>query len=509
MDLSLENEKYSGLKKVHDSVIEEGVEAEFSLPEYMPEILRIIMSRAVPKINSWQTVGERVTVDGSCELTMIYVGTDNCIYSFSTSRNFTRYCENSAFLNVDDVNINATVKFVNSRATSTKRAEIKAGISICVTAYLKEDEDILYLSEKCGIEKKQKEISAMSLGCKKSKMFSMSDNFTLDANTAAFIVRSNATAVLGEVRKIGSKIMLKGETIVEIAYIPHEDKTTVLNLRRILPINQILEFDGMEEHYTGDINLDITAVDVIIKNDSQGEGKSLDVGVTINAGITMWEQKDLKIITDAYAINGSIDLSYKTIKFYSALDAIRDTYIFKDTIDISKIGADCILDSFCDLSEPVVSLNDGVIAISGTLKATFILKDTSGGFVTTEKMLDYKYERTNADANKKIECTPNISVSSFECAVKNNEEIDIKAEMQINCSVFGEMEIDVVSAITEGAGCEKINNSAITVYFPNYEETLWDIAKRYNTTVESIVLENNLSGDTTKDVKMLFIPSAT
>ena len=67
----------------------------------------------------------------------------------------------------------------------------------------------------------------------------------------------------------------------------------------------------------------------------------------------------------------------------------------------------------------------------------------------------------------------------------------------------------VVSEISELRESEKLNNSAITVYFPDCEETLWDIAKRYNTTVESIVLENNLVGETTKDIKMLFIPSGT
>ena len=69
-------------------------------------------------------------------------------------------------------------------------------------------------------------------------------------------------------------------------------------------------------------------------------------------------------------------------------------------------------------------------------------------------------------------------------------------------------EINVVTDISEGVESEKLNNSAITVYFPKCEETLWDIAKRYNTTVESIALENNIDGDTTGDIKMLFIPSA-
>jgi LysM repeat protein len=52
-----------------------------------------------------------------------------------------------------------------------------------------------------------------------------------------------------------------------------------------------------------------------------------------------------------------------------------------------------------------------------------------------------------------------------------------------------------------------VRKSAITVYFPKREESLWSIAKSYNTTVESIALENNLEGDTTGELKMLFIPS--
>lgn len=507
MDISLENEKYCSLKKVYDWAVEESVEAELSLPEYMPEILRIVKSQATPKINSFTTVGERVTVDGSCELRMIYIGEDNCIYTFSQTRNFTRYCENSAFLTAEDVKVKTSLNYVNCKATNTKRAEIKAGVLISVSAFGKQEEELLVPGKKSGIEEKKMEISAMSLGCKKSKMFSMSDSFTLENDTAAFIVRANAVSVLGETRKISNKIMLKGETIVEIAYVPNENKGSVNNIKRILPINQILEFDGMEEHFTGDISLDVTAVDVIIKNDSQGEGKNLDVSVSVNAGITMWEQKDLCVITDAYAISGEVDLTYKKMKFYSAVDALRDTYVFRSEIDTSKIGAECILDAFCETNEPTLSFSEGIIAVTGTIKANLLLKDASGNVSTLEKMLDYRYERKSDCLSLETNCTPNVQVSAFECVAKNKDRVDVKAELQISCSVFGETEVDVVTNISEGTAKEKTTLSAITVYFPKQEEALWSIAKRYGTTVESIALENNLEGETTGELKMLFIPS--
>ncbi len=507
MDISLENEEYCSLKRNYDTVLEECVEAELSLPEYMPEILRIVKSVAIPKINSFNTVGERVTIDGVCELRMIYIGEDNCIYSFSQSRNFTRYCENSAFSEACDVKVKASVNYVNCRATNTKRAEIKAGIGLFVTAFSENKENIIFLGEGSGVEEQKAEISCMSLGCKKSKMFSMSDTFDVENGTALFLVNTSSSACIGEVRKISNKIMLKGDVIVEISYVSGEDRTQINHLRKILPINQILEFDGMEEHFTGDINLEVTAVDVMIKNDSSGEGKMFDVAVSVNASVSMWEQKSLSPMTDAYAINGTLDLTTKNMRFFSVLDSIKDTYIYKNEIDVSKLDAESVLDVFYECSEPSFDFKNGVLEIFGSIKTSLILRDSSGGIVTTEKILDYKYERKTDSENLKVECTPYVSISSFEASVKGKNEVSVKAEMQINCSVFGETEINIVSDIKEGAYSEKTNKSAITVYFPSEKECLWDIAKRYNTTVESISIENNLDSEIIDGVKMLFIPT--
>lgn len=445
MDIVLQNEEYCCLKKCFDTTVEECVEAELSLPEYMPEILRIIKSTAVPKINSVNTVGERVTVDGSCELRMIYVGEDNCIYSFSQTRAFTRYCENQAFLNAEDVRVSLALNFVNSRATNTKRAEIKAGVGILVSAFCKEVEKIACLNNISNIEEKKLNITSMSLGCKKSKAFSMSDTISVENGTAAFLIRANACAVLGEVRKISNKIMLKGDAIIEIAFVTNEDKSTISHIRRSLPINQILEFDGMDERFTGDVALDVIALDVIIKNDSSGEGKTMDVALSINASITMWEQKELTPIIDAYALDGAIDLNYKKMKFYSALDAIRDTYIYKNNVEISNGDIDCILDAFCECGDKKLCYNEGTVSVSGTLKAIFILKDSKGSIITNEKMLDYSFERSLECNEKLSECVPNVSISSFEYLLKGKDSIDVKAELQVNCSIFSETELDVIT----------------------------------------------------------------
>ena len=505
MDISLKKDNYKILQIVKDNSIEEIVEADFSLPEYMPEILRIIKSTAQPKINSCRAVGERVTVDGECELRMIYTAEDGCIYSFSQSRPFTRHCEGDVFNNATDINCEATVSYVNCRATSTKRAEIKAGISIKINAFLEEIEEIVSV-EASDIEKKCVPVRAMSSGCKKTKAFSMSDTASLTV-PCAFIVSSRGSAFCTEIKKISNKIMIKGDAVVEICYVNANDRANTESIRHTLPINQILELDGMEENFSGNVDLNVTAVDVMLKNEQEGVCTALDMGLSIDASAFMWEEKELTVINDAYAVGGSVDLKKQSMVFFTPLDEFRDTYIFRDSFQVSGEGVSRVLGSTCELTSINVNKETEKLLISANLSLSVLIRDSSGSVSNINKILDFKYERKAEYENNDIFCLPDINVFSLDCGEKGNNSIEVRAEINIRANVFGKIYIDGVTDITESEAPVVKSRNAITVYFPEESESLWSIAKRYNTTVTAIAEENGLEGDTTENLKVVFIPA--
>ena len=51
------------------------------------------------------------------------------------------------------------------------------------------------------------------------------------------------------------------------------------------------------------------------------------------------------------------------------------------------------------------------------------------------------------------------------------------------------------------------DNCALTLYFAEKGESLWDIAKEYNTKQQSIFEENSLEKDILDSSKMLLIPT--
>ncbi len=508
MDISLNHKEYKILRTDKDNSVEEIVEAELSLPEYMPEILRIIKSTAEPKINSCKLIGDRVTVDGVCELCMVYTAEDGCIYAFSQSRPFTRYCESSEFADAVDTNAQITVSYVNCRATGTKRAEIKSGLNIKLNIYFSENEDIISVDDSFPMEKKIQTINALSLGCKKTRSFSMSDTISLE-KPCAFIISKKANAVLAEIKKISNKIMLRGEAIVEICYVNSDNRALSEKIVHVIPINQIIELEGFEERFTGNVSLKVNGIDIIPKGEQNSFVTAFDIALNIDACATMWEETELSLICDAYCVDSNIDLKKQELIFYDCLNELSETYIYENSFTVSGEGVQNIVASEADITGVKAGCSDGELALEGNMCVSFIVRDTANSLSGSSKVFDFVYKKKLDFCTDNILCQPDINVISLKCNVKSSNIIEVRAEMKITGFVVRKVYADVVTDI---APCDiPINRRRmpVTVYFPDNEnESLWSIARRYNTTVSAIAEENGISGDTTEKLKILFIPSA-
>jgi len=76
----------------------------------------------------------------------------------------------------------------------------------------------------------------------------------------------------------------------------------------------------------------------------------------------------------------------------------------------------------------------------------------------------------------------------------DSNEIEVKAAVSLNVLVMKKEEAVIIDQVEEKPlDMEKIRNMpGITVYMVKQEDTLWDIAKRFYTTVEEICSLNEL-----------------
>ncbi len=508
MNISLKHKDYKILKPIKENSLEECVEAELALPEYMPEILRIIKTVTIPKIISCKIVGERITIEGACEMRMIYTAEDGCLYSFSQSRQFTRYCESPEFINAVDLNGELTTAFVNCKATGTKKAEIKTCIKIKINVYLEEKQDIIGVDEECNIEQKTETITAVSLGCKKTRAFSMSDTVNL-SEPCAFLLASKANAVLTEIKKISNKIMIRGEALVDLSYVNSENKALTEAFVHSIPINQIIELEGFEERFEGSVELRVTSIDLIPKGEQSGFITAFDISLGIDACVTMFEKTELTLLKDAYSVNCGIDLKKESLLLRNLLCDINENYIVNDSFTVNGEGVSSVLSCSGELGSVNVSQENGELNIKGTLSLSFIVRDNGNSVSCINKVFDFCYKKQGDFYDKKLICEPYLQLLNVKCALRNSNNIEISAEICVLAAVYDELYTAVVTEITDNDVPVNKEHHALTVYFPQgNNEGLWNIAKRYNATVSAIAAENDLQGETTENLKILFIPCA-
>ncbi len=102
-------------------------------------------------------------------------------------------------------------------------------------------------------------------------------------------------------------------------------------------------------------------------------------------------------------------------------------------------------------------------------------------------MRDFLGERT--------EFSPFITVTGSDYILNSGDTLDARVEITISAAVFSVSTVNVVTDIAGSAkGRKSRPEAALTVYFADKGEKVWDIARHYNTTADKIISENNLEG---------------
>ena len=82
MELQHTTQSVGSLETVYDGKLEQAVDGDITLPEYCPDILRILKCGMEPSIHAVQATGERVNIDGSARITVLYAGEGGALQSF-------------------------------------------------------------------------------------------------------------------------------------------------------------------------------------------------------------------------------------------------------------------------------------------------------------------------------------------------------------------------------------------------------------------------------------------
>lgn len=507
MDFNMEKQGVNRSEIVYEGSAEQPVDCDVTLPDYCPDIMRILRCTITPGIATAGASGDRVTAEGTAVVRVIYVSDSGRISCYEQTVPFSKSINVSGLEENVCVRAVASTQYCNCRAVNQRRADIHGCIAISFTVTAIKKQEILCGVNGAGVQLRKKSMKISDMICRLEKMFVLNEVKELDEDSPAVlrILHTRACARVSEVKAITNKILLKGEVWAKITYCT--DDGQVCCVEHTMPISQIIEAEGIDENTNNCVHLDVCSFEAVPKADSAGEMKLMDITARVTAFVTACCEKELETVCDAYSTEYEADCEKQMMSLETLSGTFSDICLCRGTIEAPEAVAD-ITDVWCTGVTEKSFIVSGKVKISGSLSVCVLYQSADSQPCMAEKSIDYEYERDVSVQGANARCEPWVYPGECVASAGGSGKIEIKAEINISAEIYEINEDRIISNITvDESKTRQSTAAALTIYYSEQGESVWNIARRYNTTVEAVMNENGLDSETVGSRRMLLIPS--
>lgn len=511
MEYNIKKEPLSVCETVFDGLVEQPVDLGFSLPDYCPDIQRILKCQICPQISSRSISGDKLYIEGNANISLMYLDTEKmsircCEHNspFSTSVNLKSSVQDAV------VSTKTKTEYVNCRAVTPRRLDIHGAFSICTKVKCKKEKDVVCDIDGDGIEKKKSSTKCNNIIGLGQQYFNISEVIDKGSRqpNIEYILNTSISVELLDYKTLQNKVMLNASANVKVVYISDIEYSTVDVLEHTVPISQILDIDGAQDGCACDLNLEVLNHEISIRSSESNEGNLLALECKLGASAVAFEEKDMCILSDVYSIDFESEPKYEKVMLTNLADKLSEPYNLKATIDFNDDELSELIDYGGELTSVKCFVKDEKIIVEGKINVCILAKDTDEIPTYFERLIEFTYEYALENAAELLFCEENVSLRSCDCRLISKNSIEVNAEVQIGALIYAESTHMSITDIfvDEEKPREKDKKTALTLYYADNDEELWDISRKYCTSVDKIKLENELEDDKLHGRKMLFIP---
>jgi hypothetical protein len=177
---------------------EQGFESDIILPDYCPDIARILKCNCTVKVSRSYFSPPNVETDGTVFVTVYYLCNEGKIHAFSTKIPFSKSLPvQNAPSDQIFVKITPKIQYVNCRAVNSRRLDIRGAAELSFAASYTTEKTALCESEDNNICLKKSTVSNCFVCDKVCRTIPVTDEFTTQEQITN-VLRTDATATISE-----------------------------------------------------------------------------------------------------------------------------------------------------------------------------------------------------------------------------------------------------------------------------------------------------------------------
>ena len=514
MNYDVSKENLSVIEPAFEGCKEVPLDIDFTLPDYCPDIQKILKCSVKPNITSRNISGGQIAIDGNAEIKIIYIDALSAkMRCCENSANFSASIDISGSAENPVIFTTAKTEYMNCRAVSPRKIDLHGAVSICAKVYHKNNLEISSSVSGKDIEQKIEKISVSDLAGLGQQQFSVSE--TLEVNdgkpSPEMIIDSDVTFLSSDPKIMPNKVVVKGNFIVKILYIGDMDSGTTEKLEYQIPVSQIVDVPGVSEDSECITKLEILDHKVNIPKNENSEGGENLISIDIKAAATVFafSPKEIDAVLDVYSREREVKNTFTPLNTQKISKNFTEELSFQDKIEIPNVKIKEIVNITPTISATETVLKGEKIVFKGKLKLGILGIDNEELPIYAERTIDFEINSNQTADSENTHFKTEIIPSEIKIISQNDGTIEFKINVIVSTVAYQKQNVNMVTDVEadESENFAKNQNPSVTVYFSDGNESLWDIARKYHSSVNSIKEENNISEDISEGPQMILIPS--
>ena len=486
------------------------------LPEYCTGIQKIIKTRADTYADSASLSDGLITVTIKTNIYMTYIS-DNQGYVKTV-------CFPYEFEHVFDasrVSLSDTSPMLEAKANcisavakpkGARSAEIKLLVSVSTGIYECFEAELFSSGKSTDVELKMCKTPITSRLMLAEKKDPVHEDIVIDASMPeiAEITDYSCKLLTNNIKINDGSLKYEGKMMFECTYRAEsehpDDSAKYIQFSKEIPFESEIANELIKPECFASGELVQTECEVSSSFDPYGESRIINVSAGYEAVFDVFEEKIVDYADDGYCYAYRCEFKKNSYSYDELCSKINTSKQIEEKVSLNSTALSDINNADMTLILSGTEYFENMLYAYGKAGVTISGIDDKGDVCCIQSTINVKIPvaELNGDTDKKYLLCAQVEDCS---ATLSGGEIILRANIRINGVVLCKKNITAISDADISYDFPKpICHSEYIIYYPEKNEKLWDIAKKYEISLDILKEANDIKSETVSDKKTIIVP---
>lgn len=481
------------------------IDCDVIVPDINPDISKILEVDGFISIKEKSIRSGKVYVQGSATMTVLYTPDGEVlskVKSLSATQEFVHTVDVSSLDENAHLSVEVEPEAFNHTIINSRKVNLRcsAGINVKLTG-TNRFELLTEATDSSGsICTDTSKLRICNTVVNQESRLSICEQLELPSGKPAMgeILKTTVFPQSHELVLSENSAVAKGQIRICTLYSSADDGS-VQFVEYTVPFEKEFDLPGAEEDMEGEIEYSLTDMYCEIRDDSDGETRVLGVDLGLCAFIKGFLIQELDIIQDAYSLRGITTINSQKINIEQLMDNTTAQLTHKASVSLPEQLPEIY--QVCDVSASAsvdrLTAEMGEITLFGHIKSNilYLSGDETLPLCSFSETSEFSHTFHVPGANAHTICDAKVFTEHVGYTMNGGSNLDLRVVLGLNVRSFKNETVIQITDIEFTESEDTTHKPCIIIYYVQPGDSLWKIAKKYQTTVASLMECNNLSND--------------